>query len=791
MIIDLIVHHYLSPRIIEVPAPVTDVSVQDLVDSIRAWEDSTIGQNFPYLVDAGGKEDLGGSTSVGITATLRNARIMFTARGTPIDNGAGRTCDLTDPLGTHLYVDDADFVSLGIYEGCTVFNSTTGDMATVNIVEGATALHSFPLSGGMGGGWTSGDSYAVYPNVQCTISGGNLVAVDGDGNTIPPVLQTPNVQIDRTASSSATLQDQEALQFSSYGGGVSVDTNSTYTGTDYPTGNQEYPVNNITDARIIALIKGFSTFFIKGNISLNTGDDISNFKLIGENASRTQISIADGAVTNNCEIQEALVTGILDNGIIIKDSIIQNLTYLDGVIIDTMINPGTITLGNNAIGHFLNCFSGVPGSGTPIIDMGGSGQALTMRNYNGGIKLINKSGAEAVSIDLNSGQVILDSTITNGTIVIRGIGKLTDNSVDANVLADDILNKDNIASALLETDISTYSTLNTVAHILQEEEYSDAIHLSSLGTTGTTYPVGTHGNPVNNLDDAKILMTNRGYKKLHIMSDWTFVNGDVLIKVVLEGMGFQITTVTFEAGSLLQECHLKKIRCTGTVVGIIGFEECHIDGLGSVSPVPSALDVVAKNCLIQGTVSLPSNYTGTLYVLDCWAVPDSSNNPPILDMGDGNFDLQMRNYSGFIKITNCTEANDVRIFLNSGGIVLDSTVTDGDFLITGVGTLVDNSTGTTINTDGLMSRGTITEIIASPAEIADAVLDESVSDHIGVGTVGLLLQDLHDEATGKWIMNPNDNTMTLYREDGITVLKVFDLTPAIGDVPSYIERTPQ
>jgi hypothetical protein len=42
--------------------------------------------------------------------------------------------------------------------------------------------------------------------------------------------------------------------------------------------------------------------------------------------------------------------------------------------------------------------------------------------------LRNKTGTDSVSIDLNSGQVIIDSDVTNGSIVIRGVGKLTNNS---------------------------------------------------------------------------------------------------------------------------------------------------------------------------------------------------------------------------------------------------------------------------------------------------------------------------------------------------------------------------
>jgi hypothetical protein len=51
--------------------------------------------------------------------------------------------------------------------------------------------------------------------------------------------------------------------------------------------------------------------------------------------------------------------------------------------------------------------------------------------------------------------------------------------------------------------------------------------------------------------------------------------------------------------------------------------------------------------------------------------------------------------------------------------------------------------------------------------------------------------DIQDEALGKWVLNPVAHTLTLYRQDGVTVLKVFDLTEATGAVPSFKERIPQ
>lgn len=57
---------------------------------------------------------------------------------------------------------------------------------------------------------------------------------------------------------------------------------------------------------------------------------------------------------------------------------------------------------------------------------------------------------------------------------------------------------------------------------------------------------------------------------------------------------------------------------------------------------------------------------------------------------------------------------------------------------------------------------------------ADAVLDEPVDEHTISGSLGQHTADLHDNAFGKWVLNQNNNTLTLFKVDG-TALAVFDL----------------
>lgn len=70
-----------SPRIITVPEADGDsITVQQLVDQIRNWEQAPINLGYKKLLSAAGKEDLGDGARVGITAKLEDVKVKFEAR---------------------------------------------------------------------------------------------------------------------------------------------------------------------------------------------------------------------------------------------------------------------------------------------------------------------------------------------------------------------------------------------------------------------------------------------------------------------------------------------------------------------------------------------------------------------------------------------------------------------------------------------------------------------------------------------------------------------------------------
>jgi hypothetical protein len=368
-----------------------------------------------------------------------------------------------------------------IYNACKVYEASL-----LNLEEGQVIKASCkePLGGGvlvgitctLVNGWRLRFEARPGPTTEvCDVTGGNLVAqLEGPADPAPtfqnPIAPSAYVTVTKTSSSSATASESEDIQYSSYQNAVWIDTLNGTAGTTFPIGTRRQPVNNIADANVIAAARGFSDFQIIGNLTLITGDDIDGKRLFGQNTQLSLITVQSAASAIGCSFENAFVTGTLDGDSVIRDCVIQNLNYIEGEVINCLIEEGTIQLGGATEAHFLDCWSGVPGSNTPIIDMGGSGRALTMRGYSGGIKLVNKSGGESVSIDLLSGQIILDATVTAGTIICRGVGNLTDNSTGATVVqSTGLLNQSSIEGAVWDATIDSHVVSGSTGEWLRKK----------------------------------------------------------------------------------------------------------------------------------------------------------------------------------------------------------------------------------------------------------------------------------------------------------------------------------
>ena len=122
---DIFVRWELAPRIIEITAPSVELTLQDLVDTVRVLEQAFIGMTNPHLLNAGGKQNLGGGVLVGITSELQNAQVLFEADPMEIESGTITTASGA-PIRRAIKLTDstATFVGNGVQRGYSVVNHT-------------------------------------------------------------------------------------------------------------------------------------------------------------------------------------------------------------------------------------------------------------------------------------------------------------------------------------------------------------------------------------------------------------------------------------------------------------------------------------------------------------------------------------------------------------------------------------------------------------------------------------------------------------------------------------------
>ena len=272
----------------------------------------------------------------------------------------------------------------------------------------------------------------LYETNHRFLLNGNFYSKDGKSPFLMPDGYSVLLEQQVSSLTDSTTQQLPEIEGMSFGGVVSVDITSSYSGTAYPVGNMEYPVNNLADAVDIATERGFAILSIRGDITIGNAVDIDGYIVEGQNPTLTNIIVESSASVYECEFRNAKISGTLDGDSEITNCIVDGLEYVSGRIKRCGITEEPIILGGNTEALLIDCWSEVAGDSTPTINAGGSGQALAVRGYKGGFKLINRTGIDPVSIDFESGQFVADSTITNGVIYVRGtVGKLTINCDEA------------------------------------------------------------------------------------------------------------------------------------------------------------------------------------------------------------------------------------------------------------------------------------------------------------------------------------------------------------------------
>jgi hypothetical protein len=586
-------------------------------------------------------------------------------------------------------------------------------------------------------------------------------------------------QVSVRSNNSAGMTSNSAVEYASFNGGVTVKTSSSFYGTAYPVGTPQQPVNNLRDAMLIAKYRGFTNLYIIDNIVVDEFLDFTEMIFTGSSKTKTHIHIDGVALVNKCEFYEAYVTGVLDGESTLKSCMISDLLYVTGYIEDCVLTSGVIIIGGGSHATFLNCFSGSLDEELdwPVIDLGGFGQSLAIRNFNGGLKIKNKTGPEIVTVDMNSGQVYMDmNTITNGVFNIRGIGKCMDLETQQHVktgtygdlaVLNELISRDNIAEAVWDEDIARHLTAGTTGLSVGVAQFAGVVTISNRGINGTNFPIGTQRVPVNNVADAIAIANFRGVRTLYFEDDYVLDEDVVISEFTLKGRG-RIESVLIFNKCTLENCIVRDVIINGECIGIVEINNCTIRDYIRSYNSSTTQTLIIEDTLLEGTISIPSNFVGIIQMVNCTSIGVLSIHEPTLNINNSNIVVVIKRFSGALVIKNCSNTHSYfSIDYESGRLKLENTITGGFFTLRGISIFQNYSVGATINVEGLINKATTSE----------AVWDEPLVNHIIPGSTGQTISI--SKYSGRVHIDTINGTNNLYFPHGTHTYPVNTLESAL------------
>lgn len=259
------------------------------------------------------------------------------------------------------------------------------------------------------------------------------VVIEGDvfprDSTLPQFINSVGSfnNIIRLIVSSKSLVSIAQNDLFAISGVVYIDTANGVAGTTGTIGTATNPVNNLADATTIAMAQNIRQFVIRGGSTLTLTQDYKNWAFIGMGALASNHIELNGNDIDDCRFENLTLSGTMAGKASFRDCLLDGVDDLDGDMDGCGIatTTQTVAAGANLLMH--HCYSAVAGTGTPALDcINGGAVRVNVRNYSGGIELLNHSTGMVSSFDLDPGHFILGPTNLGGDVLLRGSGRFTD-----------------------------------------------------------------------------------------------------------------------------------------------------------------------------------------------------------------------------------------------------------------------------------------------------------------------------------------------------------------------------
>lgn len=287
-------------------------------------------------------------------------------------------------------------------------------------------------------------------------------------------------------------------------------------------------------------------------------------------------------------------------------------------------------------------------------------------NHNGVVTLSGVAYARIVEI-LAPYQVVYDDS--NGTDAYNvNLGGSNNNILDRKFPNLVTVNPNNSAG------------LTDVSGVTQALDYAGEVVLDPVnGTPGAQHPNGTHSQPVDNFADAVAIAHTFGVNRI-------IIEGSVPVDCDLDISNFVIEAsssgaiVNLVPGNVTTGTRFVRTFLSGTANGggFWGEKVGFLDGVAGVHGffIQSA---IFGSVTLAGDTSMADSYSGV-------AGSEAAN----ISGGNTNgIDFQLRRFTGGLRLDDFDSTANVSVDLLPGRLVIESTVTGGDFKVRGMGEPID------------------------------------------------------------------------------------------------------
>lgn len=227
-----------------------------------------------------------------------------------------------------------------------------------------------------------------------------------------------------TFKSIADRVEENAFQNSA----VWIDTVNGSAGTAYPLGTALNPSGNFSDALTIAVANGIGTFIVSGSIIIGASDDISNYVFL-EGSSHATITFTAGCTTLNSVFKGHIhLQGTLSGHAHFRENHFLNGTYgIEGFCEECLFDDGNYSVGNG-LTRFIDSHSSGQQGQSVTLSTAGASVDLGIWGWSGKMEIEDKNGIETFDIEMLTGELEIASSCTAGSIRVRGVAEVTDNS---------------------------------------------------------------------------------------------------------------------------------------------------------------------------------------------------------------------------------------------------------------------------------------------------------------------------------------------------------------------------